>query len=415
MKINNKEINVRIDDDKYVFSTLYNTSKNGKTINSNMYVLGNEIFCSKGLENGKETKYKPIKCTGKNKGKTNETTNHQQALIQAQSKYDKKINRNGYTITKKINNNIKVNIQTRNVTEKSDKYVFPMLAKKYTPQKNIIFPCGVSKKLDGCRCLSTKIQDEVILTSRTKKEFNFLNTVRTHLFKLLKKGDILDGELYSHTIPFNKIISIVRLKNKQSINDNIMEYWIFDIPSIADHCYESRMNNLKQIESTYNLLYPNKFEQVLKFVYYELAYNKEDIKKLHDNYVNNGYEGAIIRLLDGVYEFNRSNNLLKYKEFIDEEFTVVNVTDGVGSEERAIIFICETKKGDVFKVRPRGAMSKRRWQYENKHHYIGQQLTVRFQYEGKTYTHDEVPRFGVGINFNPLVTQCEPVEFRNYE
>ena len=373
MKVNNKEILACFDNDKYVFSTLYSKDKKGKIMYSDMYVFENEIHCSKGYVDGKKTIYKPTRCYGKNKGKSNETSDHTQALLQAQSKYDKKINRSGYT---------------QDLTEQEDDVgtndsIFPMLAKKYDIQKTkIVFPCGVSEKLDGCRCISKKVKDNIILTSRTNKEFNFLNTVRSHISSIIQEGDVYDGELYSHTHPFNKIISIVRQKTKPSPDDSIMEYWIFDIPSMKDSKYENRMDVLKQIESKYISLFPDKSDRVLKFIYYDLAHNEQDIKKFHDKYINNGYEGAIIRILGGKYEFSRSSNLLKYKEFIDEEFLVTDVTEGKGSEQGAVIFVCETNNGDTFNVRPISSVSKRRWQYDNRSMYIGNRLTVRFQYEG---------------------------------
>jgi DNA ligase-1 len=402
MKVNNKEIVARLDGTKYIFPTLYAQDKNGKTMYSDMYVEGNGIFRSKGYMGGKKTHYKPTLCVGKNMSKTNETTDHTQALLEAQSKHEKKMTRGNYSMSSVVKE------------ERKNCAISPMLAKKYTDQKKkLTFPCAVSEKLDGCRCASVNDGGSILLVSRTKKEFNFLYTVRTHLKTILSNGHRLDGELYSHTIPFNKIISIVRQKSKASEHDSIIEYWIYDIPEVGD-TYEERVKKIKGYEAVYNNLYPNPHDRVLRFVYYELASKEEDIKAIHDKYIAIGYEGAMIRVLNSQYEFSRSSSLLKYKEFHDEEFKVVGATQGKGGDIGTVIFECITNEGEVFNVRPRGSVAKRRWQYDNKEMYIGQKLTVRFQYDGE-YTHQTKPRFGVGIKFDPTTIKCEPVEFRNYE
>jgi ATP-dependent DNA ligase len=142
------------------------------------------------------------------------------------------------------------------------------------------------------------------------------------------------------------------------------------------------------------------------------VHNEEDMNIKHDIYISKGFEGLMIRKPDSVYELNfRSSNLLKEKKFDDTEFKVVDVEVANGTENKAVIFVCETEDGDRFTVRPRGSIAKRRWQLENKDLYIGKMLTVRWQpTEG-----EPKPRFGCGIKFDDKTTKLEPVDFRDYE
>ena len=57
----------------------------------------------------------------------------------------------------------------------------------------------------------------------------------------------------------------------------------------------------------------------------EMSGCKEDrlIDKYHDAFLADGYEGSILRLDLGPYENKRSKQLLKKKDFIDEEFKIV--------------------------------------------------------------------------------------------
>jgi ATP-dependent DNA ligase len=108
----------------------------------------------------------------------------------------------------------------------------------------------------------------------------------------------------------------------------------------------------------------------------------------------------MIRNLDGVYELGRrTKSLLKYKEFEDAEFLVVDVIEGEGTEKGAALFVCRTNTGQTFNVRPRGSLDKRKKQLQLKKMFIGQKLTVRYQPLSK----DEVlPRFPVGIKFSAV-------------
>ena len=114
-----------------------------------------------------------------------------------------------------------------------------------------------------------------------------------------------------------------------------------------------------------------------------------------DKYTKEGYEGVIIRNKQGKYAENaRSNHLQKLKKFKDEEFEIVNYTTPTqGKEVGCVVWICKTKEGKTFSVRPSGNYEERKKQYNNGKKYIGKMLTVKYQ----ELTNDHVPRFPVGL------------------
>ena len=220
---------------------------------------------------------------------------------------------------------------------------------------------------------------------------------------------IIDGELYSHDLPFNQISGAVRTKKTKSAVDDKIELWIFDLIDMKNDTtrkmrYEDRIRLLKELETRYNERGGN---QNLRFVYYDLCNKHEDLEAFHQQYVAQGFEGIMCRNLSGPYLFkNRSNDLLKFKAFEDAEFTIVGAKPGVSTEKGAIVFECSVSAigGDAdstFDVRPRGSVEKRRQMYLEKDRYIGKQLTVRYQ----PHTNDAdrqndtgIPRFPVGID-----------------
>ena len=121
----------------------------------------------------------------------------------------------------------------------------------------------------------------------------------------------------------------------------------------------------------------------------------EEIYPLHEKFVGEGWEGTMLRLHGLGYKINqRTNQLLKLKDFLEEEFKVVNVIDGKGKFVGASIFLCETPEGKIFETSPVGTMDYRRDLFQKKDEVIGTYWTVRFQ----AYTKDKIPQFGRAIN-----------------
>ena len=388
---------------------LFATSKTGKEQWWEIYVDDNLIYTRKGFTDSDViTKYNPIEVNGKNIGKKNETSSHEQALLEAQSKWKKKCD-SEYS----QKNNKDDDTEDDDAKIKFNK-VLPMLANKYTEKtkigKNGVY---VSEKLDGIRSLCGLNGDHVEMWSRTGKSFphfdKIKNSVRLIFEQFEDESLILDGELYSHTIPFAEISGIVRRTTNRSKYEDTIDYYIFDIVD-TQMKYVDRLKFLKKIKKM-NL--PN-----IHVVLSNMVYSHDDILECHDEFVRNGYEGIIIRKPDALYEIkHRSSGLLKYKQFEDTEFKVVDVDCGKGTEEGCAIFVCQDNNSDkTFNVRPRGSMQKRKWQFKNKSNYIGKMLTVRWQKNsnGSEET-DELPRFGVGIKFDQNTESLEIVDFRDYE
>ena len=130
----------------------------------------------------------------------------------------------------------------------------------------------------------------------------------------------------------------------------------------------------------------------LRLVESHEANNEEDVLRLHDEFVADGYEGAIGRSHKGLYEFSyRSYDLLKVKSFSDEEFRIVGVTNGKGKFETCAILICETESGKTFQAVPKATQEQKEHMLKNAKQLIGTKATVA--YFG--LTDEGLPRFPV--------------------
>ncbi|MBW1799591.1 MAG: hypothetical protein JRJ85_02570 [Deltaproteobacteria bacterium] len=294
---------------------------------------------------------------GKNIGRSNETTPWEQAVKDVNSAWIKKFD-SGYVQD--------INDQT--------KKLLPMLAKNYRkyPHK-VTFPCFVQPKLNGVRCLTSYKNSKVEFTSRKAKVFDTLNHLKGPITDVLQSRDrcILDGELYVYGWNFQQIIRRVK---KVRPDSHMLEYWVYDICD-TDHImtFNERNGLVEALLADAN--------ELIQIVPSFLAGSPDDIKKYHDRFVGQGYEGIIIRNTNGLYAdgLKRSMDLQKYKEFIDAEFVIVGANQGEGTDEGCVVWICETKEGKTFKVRPRGSREMRRQWYDDRKSIIGEILTVRFQ------------------------------------
>jgi ATP-dependent DNA ligase len=360
--------------------TLYCKSKTGKTQVWNIEVIEAKIRVSYGYEGGAVTVNEKTITSGKNLGKKNATTAAEQAVLEAKSTWDKK-KTGGYAES----------LDDAHVPGVADaaavaahEAILPMLAHDFHKRgKDIKFPCYVQPKLDGVRCIFRN----GVLTSRQGKVFPNME----HIVNDLEDVElVLDGELYSDTLNFQQFVGLVRKKKHNAKEIELLKqvkYWVYDC--VNDEPFEARINTL------WDMFGERSYDHI-KLLSTDECKTKAELKGFHDRFVAEGKEGLIIRNKTGLYQLAaRSKDLQKYKEFEDAEFTVVEFTDGEGSEKGLVIWVCETEDKRKFSVRPRGTHEERAELFKDADSYVGKKLTVRYQ----ELTDDKIPRFPVGIAF----------------
>ena len=216
----------------------------------------------------------------------------------------------------------------------------PMLAQNvgdYSRIKDSDWPLYVQPKLDGVRCLiqyepktirSEFYAGKVKAYSRTGKEWKNIDHILAELKPFFQKypNVILDGELYNHDFKddFESIISMVR-KTKPTDEDKLKS-----ANNVQFHCYDiiddkllfnQRINFI--IESL--MLLGNSIHTVDT----RMVYNTEEVEAKHEEFLELGYEGSILRQ-NKPYECKRSYTLMKVKDFYDTEATITSWVEGKG-------------------------------------------------------------------------------------
>jgi ATP-dependent DNA ligase len=124
----------------------------------------------------------------------------------------------------------------------------------------------------------------------------------------------------------------------------------------------------------------------------------------YEDFMEMGYEGAIVRNMDGKYVYKRSYDLQKIKFFDDDEFRIVDIKVGTkGSMAGRAVFICERIREDqklpegvTFDCKMKGNMDDLKKYAEDPSLVIGKIVTV--QYQGYTRKNMK-PRFPVALRF----------------
>ena len=122
-------------------------------------------------------------------------------------------------------------------------------------------------------------------------------------------------------------------------------------------------------------------------------------------YVQRGFEGAMLKNLNGTYLFQyNSDDLEKVKDFEDAEFEIVGGKEGTGTDTGCIIYRCKTKTDLEFDARPRGTVEDRKKMLINLPNDIGKMLTVRY-----------AELSDIGIPLQPVGIPAEALAVRDYE
>jgi len=355
-------------------ATLYKQSKKDATQSWEIQVEGNKFRTIAGQLNGQLTVGSWTICEGKNIGRANETTPEEQALAEAEAKATKKMD-SGYG--------------TSSTKKNTAKFFEPMLAKEWKDLKDKLeYPVFVQPKLDGMRCIIT--QDGMF--SRNGKPivsaphiFNSLSN-----FFLQHPGVVLDGELYNHKFKkdFNEIISIV--KKQKTTPESLAKAEKY----AQYHCYDmfdrERPNMTFDQRSLFinSVLFADK--NYLQRVPTMVAHNEKDVDKLHAAFCEAGYEGSIIRVMESVYENKRSKFLLKRKDFMDCEFTILKVIEGIGGRTgTAGSMVFKNEDGKEFNSNIKGDFEYLAELWNDRKNLIGKEATIKYF----NLTPDGIPRF----------------------
>ena len=351
-----------------------------------------EIHRSSGIINGKMTQQPVIQIL---KGKVKRTI-HEQNELEFKSHVKKYLDK-GYKTIESLGHetlstfNPETDLPPQNTNQ--DGVVKPMLCKVYDPEdiksQNINWLC--SRKYDGTRAMIYMKNGKLYTSSRGGSNYDVAaRYILTDAFikQLLtdNPGLILDGELYVHgpEWPLQRLSGLCRLETPHD-DHKYLRFYCYDIVD-EKKSFKERWEFLNSLKVPWNSL--------LTIVEQIEVKDKETIYALHDKWVNEGYEGLVMKDSSMPYKCgSRDRRCQKLKIFLDAEFKVTGFTEGLREED--FVFNLVTEDGKSFEAKPIGDRALKKWYREHMDELIGQMATVKYFH----LTPDGIPNLPVLMRF----------------
>lgn len=242
---------------------------------------------------------------------------------------------------------------------------------------NIKYPCYIQPKLDGYRC----IYKNGAMFSRAGKPFGNDN-LPNYFNKLFQVEDyVLDGELYCDGINFNKLQTI--LNTYDATLPNALKFVVYDCVPVKDweaqSCkkpYSERIRNVREVIA--NL---SDYKKVIDIANDEVQDAKEAVD-LYKDYLKKGYEGAMIKAIDGQYRWKRvtvrSGEMLKVKPFSTLDLKVTSIYEGEGNFQGMAGGVVVDFNGNSVSVGSGFDVATRKEMAQSPNNFVGRTAEVKY-------------------------------------
>ena len=309
-------------------------------------------------------------CSPKNVGRANSTTAEQQAILEAQSKFAKKV-KSGYS--QELTSTPTVQL--------------PQKVKTYQDNKHLVsYSCYATPKYNGLNGTYWLLPDKTLkLTSRGGDELPPIPHLEPTILKMMEhfKTTCINGELYISGESLQNITSAVKKPKELSKS---LEFIPFELPLVSAP-------------------YKDKVALLIKYIPIVYITREEMLEEFYAVTVEAGYEGVVIYNTDSIYQFNqRSSTVLKYKPVADAEYKILSYTTDRNGHP---VFTCETHDGKQFKVKPKGTDEERKQIITN---FDSQYKNNYYKIEYEMLSDSGIPLKPVGISLRACDSNAEPLE-----
>lgn len=363
------------------------------------WTVRNEVCCAYGQLNGK-IQTQSYKAEGKNIGRSNETSDVEQAIVELQAMYESQVSNKHYRTTQEEAKEFaESNREPRKVTNYKDRYS-KMSDKLLT-----------SVKKDGSRAC---VLDGVLYSKIGRPEEIKVKHLKGAVEELHELGvATFDAEVYAEGLSLQRIRSawLKPVKTTKEIikiakdlakkkgaevptpdgtveledavkylgynpNDDApkLKFWVFDIPDTTGKPFTDRLQDMFMLDASI----PKESCKCFAFLYPTTTGSHERRMEALEKVCAEGSEGLVHYEPDGVYEFGkRSTNTAKSKPRYDSEARIVNVTSDKSGQGVLHLQACDTLENVKFKAKMKGDAASRA--YDVQKSYIGKWVT--FSYE----------------------------------
>ena len=212
---------------------------------------------------------------------------------------------------------------------------------------------AITTKIDGGRIIALKENGQVSFYTRAGQKYEGLVDLEDEMSRLMPDNTCLDGEItllvrgnLSSKEAYKETMKIVRTKDREKHGIKMLVFdWMTAEDFKRQRCdvpYKFRRTELNMLFDRHDF----KYFDLLPILY--IGNDTTQVVKLLEEETANGEEGVMINDYDALYEFKRTNSLLKVKKFNSCDLRVIGFEEGTGKYVGMLgALVCEYKGGTV--------------------------------------------------------------------
>lgn len=247
------------------------------------------------------------------------------------------------------------------------------------------FPLIIEPKYDGVRTIVVIQEGMIKYFSRNGKEFENFSVFDKHLSS--HNSVVLDGEVIG--VNFNQLMTMA--KRKYNVDSSAIKFRVFDIMSI---------NGVPTKESSTPLAIRKNWletkvlphipvgslssldtEAVVQQVPYFKVHSYKELNDMYNHFVSQGFEGAIVKTINGPYEYKRSKHWIKIKPTHTIDLPIINIAKGEGKYKDTLGALVVELNGKDVNVGSGYSDTDREelWKRHHRESLIGTVIEIKYQ------------------------------------
>lgn len=273
---------------------------------------------------------------------------------------------------------------------------------------------SVTTKIDGGRIIALKENGQVSFFTRAGQKYEGLVDLEDEMSRLMPDNTCLDGEItllvrgnLSSKEAYKQTMKIVRQTTNPEKHG--IKMLVFDCMTAEEFKNQYCPNDYTVRRADAELL----FHQI-DFQYFELLpilYHGSDTSKiteLLEEEVANGEEGIMINICDALYEFKRTNSLLKVKKMQTMDLEIVGFEEGTGRLAGTLgAILVRYKDGNVVKVGSGFSDEIRTLIWTEPSDFLGTIVEIQYFEETTNADGGKSLRFPIFKDFRPDKTEAD--------
>ena len=247
-------------------------------------------------------------------------------------------------------------------------------------------PYIVQPKYDGIRCRAVPLPTGGHLLLSSEENPIFLPHIQAALNQSQFNGLELDGEIYHHGWPFERIFSCASRTVNPHPDAIHLQFHIFDLINL-EPC-GSRMVQLNNFSVD--------SRDPINFAPFWLCKTLSEVMQIFNELIAYKYEGIIVRNIYGAYERKRSTWIMKFKPKQSDHYKIIGFKEEEtieGSPKNSLgALICVGTDGAEFSVGSGFTARDRRDLWDQRERLVGKICEVSYQHLS---SRRKVPRFPI--------------------